>query len=44
MIAGDSKEYEFISEEIEKLNLKDVVLSCEIGLRRGQAHKLLWIQ
>jgi len=35
MIAGDSKEYEFISEEIEKLNLKDVVLSCEIGLRRG---------
>ena len=35
MIQGDSKEYEFITEEIQKLNLGDVVLSCEIGLRRG---------
>lgn len=41
MIQGDSKEYEFISEEIEKLDLKDVVLSCEIGLRRGMGSQTI---
>ena len=35
MIAGDSLEYNFITEEIQKLNLPPVVLTCEIGLRRG---------
>ena len=35
MIAGDSTEYEYISEEIAKLDLPPVVLTCEIGLRRG---------
>ena len=28
MIAGDSLEYEFITEEIEKLKLNDIVLTC----------------
>ena len=41
MIDGDSSEYSFISEEIEKLNLEDVVLTCEIGLRRGLGSKII---
>ena len=41
MIDGDSSEYNFISEEIEKLNLEDVVLTCEIGLRRGLGSKII---
>ena len=41
MIEGDSKEYEFITEEIEKLNLTDIVLTCEIGLRRGLGSKTI---
>ena len=41
MIAGDSTEYEFISEEIAKLELPPVVLTCEIGLRRGLGSKTI---
>ena len=41
MIAGDSFEYEFITEEIKKLNLNDIVLTCEIGLRRGLGSKTI---
>ena len=41
MIAGDSTEYELISEEISKLNLDPVVLTCEIGLRRGLGSKTI---
>jgi|TARA_E500000178_G_C16971289_1_gene731053 hypothetical protein len=41
MIAGDSLEYEFITEEIKKLNLNDIVLTCEIGLRRGLGSKTI---
>ena len=41
MIAGDSLEYEFITEEIEKLKFNDVVLTCEIGLRRGLGSKTI---
>ena len=41
MIAGDSLEYEFITEEIQKLKLNDIVLTCEIGLRRGLGSKTI---
>jgi len=41
MIAGDSLEYEFITEEIQKLKLNDIVLTCEIGLRRGFGSKTI---
>jgi len=41
VIQGDSIEYEFITEEIEKLNLTDIVLTCEIGLRRGLGSKTI---
>ena len=41
MIAGDSTEYELISEEISKLILDQVVLTCEIGLRRGLGSKTI---
>lgn len=41
MISGDSLEYEFITEEIQKLKLNDIVLTCEIGLRRGLGSKTI---
>ena len=41
MIDGDSSEYNFITEEIQKLKLDPVVLTCEIGLRRGLGSKTI---
>ena len=41
MIEGDSSEYDLITKEINKLKFEDVVLTCEIGLRKGLGSKII---
>ena len=41
MIKGDSTEYHLITEQIGKLKLDQVTLTCEIGLREGLGSKII---
>ena len=41
MIKGDSTEYHLITEQIGKLKLDKVTLTCEIGLREGLGSKII---
>lgn len=41
MIKGDSTEYHLITKEIGKLELDQVTLTCEIGLREGLGSKII---
>ena len=41
MIKGDSTEYHLITEQIGKLKLGQVTLTCEIGLREGLGSKII---
>ena len=41
MIKGDSTEYHLITKEIGKLELNQVTLTCEIGLREGLGSKII---
>jgi hypothetical protein len=41
IIKGDSTEYHLITEQIGKLKLEPVVLTCEIGLREGLGSKII---
>ena len=41
MIKGDSTEYYLITKEIGKLELDQVTLTCEIGLREGLGSKII---
>ena len=41
IIKGDSTEYHLITEQIGKLKLDQVTLTCEIGLREGLGSKII---
>jgi hypothetical protein len=41
VIKGDSTEYHLITEQIGKLKLDQVTLTCEIGLREGLGSKII---
>ena len=41
MIKGDSSEYHLITKHIGKLELDQVTLTCEIGLREGLGSKII---
>ena len=41
MIKGDSSEYNLITDQIQKLQIGDVCLTCEIGLREGLGTKTI---
>tara|TARA_R100000005_G_C4974663_1_gene186466 strand:+ start:880 stop:1479 length:600 start_codon:yes stop_codon:yes gene_type:complete len=41
VIKGDSTEYHLITEQIGKLKLGQVTLTCEIGLREGLGSKII---
>ena len=41
MIKGDSSEYNLITKHIDSLNIGEVILTCEIGLREGLGSKVI---
>jgi hypothetical protein len=41
VIKGDSSEYHLITKHIGKLELDQVTLTCEIGLREGLGSKII---
>ena len=41
MIKGDSSEYDLITKHINSLNIEQVTMTCEIGLREGLGSKVI---